>query len=46
VSNFVEHHRQLLVDQRAHQQGQPVGDGLAMVVEHVHGAQQVMLLRR
>ena len=39
----VEHHRQVLVDERAHQAGQPLAQGLAVLVDHVHGAQQVLV---
>ena len=40
----VEHDRKLLIDQRAHEKGEALGDGRRVSVQHVHGAQQLLML--
>jgi len=42
----VEHHRQVFVDQGTHQGGQAGAERIAVFVDHVHSAQQMLVLRR
>ena len=41
----VEHNRQVFVDQRPHQRGKPAAECGAVLVEQVHCAQQMLVLR-
>jgi hypothetical protein len=40
----IKHHREVLIDQGAHQRGQLGAEFVAVLIEHVHGAQQVLVL--
>ncbi len=41
----IKHHREVLINQGAHEHGQSGTEFLAVLIEHIHGAQQVLMLR-
>jgi len=42
----VEHHREVLIDQRTHQHRQAIGDTGAVIFQHIHRTQQMLMIGR